>query len=81
METQAYFYNYLAEEMIDNNYNRFIMRSAEGGRRNIVDSDDETFDDENPLFGLINGAPRCVISLHATPTNKRRKKRYGTETQ
>ena len=81
METQADFYNYLAEEMIDNTYNRFIMRISEGRRRNIVDSDEKTFDDDNPLFGRINGAPICVIYLHVTPTMKRRKKRDGTETQ
>ena len=57
-DTQADFYNYLSEEMIDNTYNRFTMRSAEGMRRTIVDSDDETFDDYNPLFGCINGALR-----------------------
>ena len=67
--------------MIDNTYNRFMMRSAEGRRRNIVNSDDETFDDDNPLFDRINSAPRCGISLHVTPTKKRRKKRDGTETQ
>ena len=64
--------------MIDKTYGRFIIRCAEGRRRNIVDSDDENFDDENPLFGRINGAPRCGISLHLTPTKKRRKKRDGT---
>ena len=80
-ETQADFYNYLAEEMIDNTYDRFMMQSAEGRRRNIVDSDDETFDDDNPLFGRINGAPRYGIALHVTPTKKRRKKRDRTETQ
>ena len=67
--------------MIDNIYDRFMMRIEEGRRRNIVDSDDENFDDYNPRFGRINGAPRCGISLHVTPTKKRRKKRYGTETQ
>ena len=80
-DTQADFYNYLAEEMIDNTHNMFMTWSAEGRRKNIVDSDDETFDDDNPLFGRINGAPRCGISLHATPTKKRRKKRDGTENQ
>ena len=35
-ETQADFYNYLSEKMIDNTYNRFMMWSAEGRRRNIV---------------------------------------------
>ena len=49
-ETQADFRNYLAEDMIDNTYDRFMMRSAEGRRRNIVDSDDETFDDDNPFL-------------------------------
>ena len=57
------------------------MRSAEGRRRNIVDSDDETFDDDNPMFGRINGAPICGIALHVTPTKKRRKKKDGTETK
>ena len=58
-----------------------MMRSAEGRRRTIVDSDGKTFDDENPLFGWINGAPRFVISIHVAPTNNRRKKRDVTETQ
>ena len=58
VDTQADFYNYLAEEMIDNTYDWFMMRSAYGRRRSTVDSDDETFDDGNPLFGSINGAPR-----------------------
>ena len=57
-----------------------MIRSAEG-RRNIVDSDDKTFDYDNPLFGHINGAPRYEIYLYLTPTKKRRKKRDGTETQ
>ena len=46
---------------------------------NIVDSNDEIFDDDNPLFGRINGAPRCGISINVTPTNNRSKKRDGTE--
>ena len=80
-ENQADFYNYISEEMIDNTYDKFTIQSSEGRRRNIVDSDDENFDDDNPLFGRINGAPRCGIALHVTPTNKRRKNRDGTETQ
>ena len=80
-DTQADLYNYIAEEIIDNTYDRFMMWSSEGRRRNIVYSDDETFDDDNPLFGRINGAPRCGIVLHVTPTKKRRKKRDGIETQ
>ena len=80
-DTQADFYSYLSEDIIYNTYDRFMMRSAEGRRRNIVDSDDETFDDDNPLFERTNGAPICGIYLHVTPTKKRMKKSYGTETQ
>ena len=80
-ETQADIYNCLAEYIIYNTYDRLMMRSAEVRRRNIADSDDKTFDDDNPLFGRINGAPRCGVALNVTPTNKRRNKRYGTETQ
>ena len=67
--------------MIDNTYDRFMMWSAEGRRRTIVEYDDRTFDDNNPMFFRINGAPRCGIDPHVTPTKKRRKKRYGTETR
>ena len=49
-ENQDDFYNYLAEEMIYNIYDRFMMQSAEGRRSNIVDSDEENFDDENPCL-------------------------------
>ena len=79
--TQAYFYNYLAEDMLDKTYDGFIILSEEGRRRKIVHSDDETVDDNNPLFFHINGAPIRGISLHVTPTKKSRKKRDGTETQ
>ena len=77
-DIQADLYNYLAEEMIDNTYDRFMMRRAEGRRRTIVDSDDDNADDENPLFGRINGAPRCEISLRVNSTKKRGNKRDGT---
>ena len=80
-ENQADFYNYLSEEMMYNTYNRFMMRSEDGRRRNIVDYDDKTFYYYNPLFVRINGVPRCVIYLHVTPTKNRRKKKDGTETQ
>ena len=66
--TQANLYNYLSEEIIYNTFGRFMTRSAEGRRRTIVDSDDKIFDDDHPLFGRINGAPRCGISLHVTPS-------------
>ena len=64
-----------------NIYDRFMIRSAEGRRRTIVDSNDETVDDNNSLFERINGYPRCVIALHVTPNKNRSKKIYGTETQ
>ena len=80
-ETQSDFYHYLAKEMIDNTYDRLMMRNADGRRKNIVDSDDKKFDDDNPLLGRINGSPIFGISLHVTPTKKRRKERDGTETK
>ena len=80
-EMQSYFYNYMAEEMIDNTYNIFIIRHSEGRKRTIVDSDDNYVNDKNPLFGHINGAPSFVINLHFTPTKKRSKNRDVTETQ
>ena len=60
-ETQAHLYYYIYEEIIDNTYDRFVMRIAEGRMRNIVDSDDETFDDDNPLFGRITPLRRGGI--------------------
>ena len=45
-KTQADFYNYLGEDMIDNTYDRFMIRLAEGRRRKIVESDDETVDEK-----------------------------------
>ena len=80
-DIQYYFHNYLAEYMIDNTYNRFIIQRAEGSRTENVDSNDDYVDDENPPFGRINGAPRCEIALHAIPTKKRRSNRDGTENQ
>ena len=52
-----------------------------GEEEEIVDSDENYVDDENPLFGRINGAPRCLIPLHVTPTKKMRKNMDGTDTQ
>ena len=52
---------------MDNTYDRFMIWRAEGMRINIVDSDDETFDDDNPLFGRTNGAPGCGICNSGMP--------------
>ena len=78
MEIKADFHNYLDEEMIDNTYDRFMIRRAEGRRRKIVDSNDDFVDDKNPLFVRINGDTRFGIDLHVKPTKKRRKNRDGT---
>ena len=75
--TKADFYNYLAEEIIDNIYNRFMIQSEDGRRRTIVDSDDETVDDDNPLFGWNNGAPRCGIAIHVTPLRRGERRGMG----
>ena len=69
----------MAEEMIDNTHDRLMIQHAKRRRRTIVDSADYV-DDKNPPFGRINGAPRCGIALHVTPTKKSRKKRDGAET-
>ena len=37
-DIQANLYNYLAEEMIDNKYNKFMIWLVEGGRRTNFDS-------------------------------------------
>ena len=50
-------------------------------RRTIFDSDEKIIDDDNQLFGRINGAPRCGIALHVKPTKKSRKKRDRKDTQ
>ena len=52
-DIQADFYNYLAEEIIYNTYDRFMLRCAEGRSRKFFDSDDDYIDDENPRFGWI----------------------------
>ena len=80
-ETQADLYNYLSEDMIDNTYDRSMIRCAEGRRRKFFDSNDETADDNNSLFDRINGDPRCGISIHVTPTKNRSKKKDSTETK
>ena len=55
--------------MIDNIYDRFMIRIVEGRRRIIVDFYEKTFDDKKSLFGWINGAPRCVIVYPYRLTN------------
>ena len=58
-----------------------MIRCEEGRRRTFVDFNDNYVNNKKPLFGQINGAPRCGISLHATPTKTKKKKRDVTEAQ
>ena len=67
--------------MIYNTNDRFMIRRSEGRGRIVVESDDDYTDDVNPLFGWINGATRCGITLHVTSIKKRRNNKDGTETQ
>ena len=50
-------------------------------RSTIVESDEETFDYDNPLFERINSVPRYEIALHVTHTKNRSNKRDDTSTQ
>ena len=77
VEIQADFYNHLSEEMIDNRYDRFMIRCEEERRRTIVDSNDDYADDKNPLFGRINGSPRCGIALNDAPLRTGRRRGMG----
>ena len=45
-DIQDYFHSYLDKEMIYNIYGRFMIRSAEGRERTIVDSNDDYVDVE-----------------------------------
>ena len=67
--------------MMENTYNRFMIRRAEGRRKTVVDSDDDYFNEKNSLFGRISGEPRSGIALHITTTKNGSKKRDGIETQ
>ena len=67
--------------MLDSTYNIFMIQSAEGRRRTILNYDDETVNEDKTLFGRINGAPRCVIALYSPPPNNRRKRSDGKENQ
>lgn len=73
--TQSEFYNDLAEELIDNNYDRV---GGTGSRQQPTGSEN------SPLTqNLINprtGSVRAGISIHLTPTKKKRKRKDGTVT-
>ena len=80
-DIQYDFYSYMAEDMVDNTYNRFMIPRAEDRRRTIVDSDDDYDDNKNPLFGSINDPSRYEISLHVNPAEERSKESDATKTQ
>ena len=67
-------------------YNMNTHASSSSGRpfsclESIIDSEDYYSDENNPLFGRINGATRSGIALHVTPTKNSSNERDGTETQ
>ena len=80
-DIQDNFYNYMAENMMDNTYDRLIIRRAEGRKNTIVDYDDDCVNGKKTIFGWINGDPRCGIALNATPNIKRMKNRDRTDTK
>jgi Transposase IS4 len=70
VEVQKDFYAHLAAEMIDNTFDRV---TPVGRSPSSIDDDEEA-----DLYCRTTGAPRCGISAHLTPTNRKRKTRGGT---
>jgi hypothetical protein len=60
-EKQKDFYSFLAEELIDNNYDSVGRR---GNRENATDA--------GPQLVTVNGLARCGIEAHLSPTKRRR---------
>ena len=73
--TQSEFYNDLAEELIDNNYDRV---GGTGSRQQPTGSENSPMTQNliNPRTGTV----RAGISTHLTPTKKKRKRKDGTVT-
>ena len=70
-ETQHAFYMSLAEELIDNKYD------DAGSARNVVRNPLEVMG--SPLMAK-DGTSRCGLSVHVTPTKRKRKRKDGSET-
>jgi hypothetical protein len=64
-QTQKDFYEEVAEELIDNNYDG----AAAGGRR----SRENARVGPNPTLSRTTGSPRSGVGIHLTPTKKQRK--------
>ena len=68
-ETQAEFYAFLAEEMIDNTLDGVTIRCS---ARTVATA--------NPVALHVDGTPRCGIAAHLTPTKLKRRKKDGALT-
>lgn len=73
-EVQKDFYCHLAAELIDNNYETVV-----GGRKQQNDSSPSSSEGgtHRELFHKHDGAPRCGIAAHLTPTKRKRKNQKG----
>ena len=67
--------------MIDNTYDRLIIRRADGRRSTFVDSYEDDVDDKNKLFVWINATPRCGIDLYVALTKNNMQKRDEIDNQ
>ena len=73
-EKQCDFYAYLAEELIDNNYDTWgHARRRQQGSGGMVN-------DESPTLSRVTGLPRSGVAAHLTPTKRRRRKSDGSLT-
>ena len=72
-EIQSEFYSFLAEELIDNRVDEGVRGRVR--RRHTQD----TFDEASPVIAA-DGTLRCGVSVHLTPTKRKRKNNAGHET-
>ena len=73
-EIQSEFYSFLAEELIDNRVDEGVR-----GRVRRRSTHQHTFDGTSPVIAT-DGTLRCGVSVHLTPTKRKRHNRYGNET-
>jgi hypothetical protein len=74
-EVQKDFYCHLAAELIDNNFEKVV-----GSRKTQNDSSPSSSEGgthRESLFHKHDGAPRCGIAAHLTPTKRKRKNQKG----
>ena len=72
-EIQSEFYSFLAEELIDNRVDEGIR-----GRLRTRHTHDR-FDEASPVIAA-DGTLGCGVSVHLTPTKRKRKNNAGHET-